>query len=57
MRQAKRSAIQGNVTQEQLNQIIKQALAEGTVRRIKLADVMRKQAPDSRLAQALSAAG
>ncbi len=45
------------VTQEQLNQIVKQALAEGIVRRTKLREAVEWQANDSRLARAISAVG
>lgn len=48
---------QAAVTQEQLNQIVEQALSKGIVGRRKLADAVKQQASDSRLAQALAAAG
>ncbi len=50
-------AEQETVTQEQLNQVVKQALAEGIVRRIKLTEAVERQAPDSRLQRAFSAVG
>lgn len=48
---------QVTVTQEQLNQIVEEALSKGIVGRRKLADAVKQQASDSRLAQALAAAG
>ena len=45
------------VTQDQLNTIVKQAIADGLVRRNKLAAAVKQVAPDSRLARALAAAG
>jgi len=48
-------AEQETVTQEQLNQVVKQALAEGIVRRTKLTETVRRLAPDSRLSRAISA--
>ena len=45
------------VPQDQLNQIVRQALSEGLVRRAKLDAVVRQEPPHSRLARALSAAG
>ena len=45
------------VTQEQLNQVVTQALAEGVVRRTKLAGAVECHASNSRLRQALSAVG
>jgi len=45
------------VSQDQLNQIVAQALSEGLVRRAKLDAVVRQEPPHSRLARALVAAG
>ena len=45
------------VTQEQLNQVVKQALAEGIIRRTKLTEAVERQAPDSRLERVLSVVG
>jgi len=45
------------VTQEQLDGIVKQALANGLVRRKKLAATVKDMASDSRLARALAVAG
>lgn len=42
------------VTQEQLNQIVKQALTEGVVRRTKLTKAVERQAADGRLQRALA---
>ena len=50
-------AVHETVTQEQLNQIVKQALTEGVVRRARLTEAVERQAPDSRLQRALSSAG
>lgn len=45
------------VPQDQLNQIVLQALSEGLVRRAKLDEVVRQEPSHSRLARALAAAG
>ncbi len=45
------------VPQDQLSQIVLQALSEGLVRRTKLDAVVRHEPPHSRLARALAAAG
>ena len=45
------------VTQDQLNQIVLQALNEGLVRRARLEEAVRRQPPDSRLAHTLAAIG
>ena len=50
-------AEQETVTQEQLNQVVNRALAEGIVRRTKPTEAVERQAPDSRLRWALSAVG
>jgi len=42
------------VTQEQLNHVVAQALAEGIVRRMKLTEAVRQQAPGSRISRAIS---
>ncbi len=45
------------VTQEQLNEIVKQALAEGIIRRTKLVEAAGRQSARSRLSTALASAG
>ncbi len=50
-------AEQETVTQEQLNQVVEQSLAEGTVRRMELTDAVGQLPSDSRLGRVLSALG
>ena len=50
-------AEEGGVTQEQLNEIVSQAITEGVVRRTKLAQAAKRQSRGSRLSEALASAG